>query len=210
MRHDRCAKDADRYVKHRGVRENLRCWHKAANDSTGIGACGPQFVGEAGADGEDERGDQCFDDAEAAALQNEDEHHVERSDDDAPHEWNVKEQLQRDGGADDFGKVASDDGQFTKEPQGERDWTRVMIAARLCQITASNNSEAHGEVLQQHRHEVRCQDHKEERVAPTGAGRQTRGPVARIHIADRDHHADAAEGPKLAPQGGTARSHRDG
>ena len=132
VRHDRCAKDADRYIKHRGVRENLRCWHEAADDSAGIGARGPQFVGEAGADGEDESGNQCFDDAEAAALQNQDEHHVERSDDDAPHEWNIKEQLQRDGGANDFGEVAGDDGQFTQEPQGERYGTRVMIAARLC------------------------------------------------------------------------------
>ena len=75
------------------------------------------FVGEAAGNGGDQGDHKRFDQAEAAALQRQDDQDVERGDQHAGEQRQAEEQLQRDGGAQHFGQVAGGDGDFAEHPQ---------------------------------------------------------------------------------------------
>ena len=62
--------------------------------------------------------------------------------------------------------------------------------------------EAGGERLQQDRHQVRQHDHAEQRVAVARAAGEVGGPVAGVHVADRDEVARSGEGEELSPEAG--------
>ena len=57
-----------------------------------------------------------------------------------------------------------------------------------------------GQRLEQDRHQVRQQDHAQERVAVFRAAGEVGRPVSRIHVADRDEVAGARKGEELAPE----------
>ena len=65
------------------------------------------------------RDDERFDVAEAAVLQEEDDEHVERGEADAPDEREAEEQVEGDGGAEDFGEVAGGDGDLAEDPEDD-------------------------------------------------------------------------------------------
>ena len=92
----------------------------------------------------------------------------------------------------------------TQSDDGRR--LRVVRAAGLGQVVARADAQAHGERLQQDRHQVRQHDHAEQRVAEPGAAGEVGGPVARVHVADRDEVARAGKREQLAPE---ARRRRD-
>ena len=64
-----------------------------------------------------------------------------------------------------------------------------MIAAGLGKITSGSDAELDAEMLQQDRHEIRNHDNHQQRVAESCAAREIRGPIARIHVTDRDKEA---------------------
>ena len=65
----------------------------------------------------------------------------------------------------------------THEHQADR--PRIMVATGLRQIAARHDAQLERQVLQQDRHEVRDQHHRQQRVAELRAAGQVRGPVAR-------------------------------
>ena len=69
-------------------------------------------------------------------LETQDQEHVEGRDEDAIGEREAEQQFQADGGADDFGEVSGDDGDFGERPKRERDGAGVGVAAGLGQIAA--------------------------------------------------------------------------
>jgi len=147
VRHDRGAEDADGDVEHFAITEDLGVGKK------NVGGLKPErtrekdLVGEAGGDGEDERDDEGFQHAKAAALEQEDDKNVEGGENNAEKERNVKQELERNGGTEDLGEIAGCDGNLADEPEENRGATRISLAARLGKVAAGNNAEFGGQGL---------------------------------------------------------------
>ena len=77
---------------------------------------------------------------------------------------------------------------------------RIVVAAGLGQVAAGDDAELERQRLQQDGHEVGEQDDRKQRVAEARAAGQVGGPVARVHVADRDQVAGPGEGEQLAPE----------
>ena len=75
-----------------------------------------------------------------------------------------------------------------------------MIAAGLGKITSGSDAELDAEMLQQDCHEIRNHDDHQQGVAESCAAREIRGPIARIHVADRDKEAGAGKCEQLSPK----------
>jgi hypothetical protein len=101
-----------------------------------------------------------------------------------------------------LGDVGGDDGDFGEEPQNQGDGFREGVAAGLRQVSARGDGEAGAERLQDDRHDVGHQRDDEQRVAELGAAGDRGGPVAGIHVADRDEVAGADESHGAPPHRG--------
>ena len=86
-----------------------------------------------------------------------------------------------------------------RDPEGEADGARVVVAARLRQVAAGRDAEPERQRLQQDRHQVGEQDDAQQGVAEPRAAREVGGPVARVHVADGDQVSGAGEGQHLPP-----------
>jgi hypothetical protein len=201
MRHHRRAEDADGDVEHVAVVQQLVARDKSGEDAGQAGLRPEKFRGEAEADGGDEHRDEGLDVAEALVLQIEHGEHVGAHDEAARDERDAEEQLQADGGADDLGEVARGDGDFAEEPLEPDDGQGIVVAAGLGEIAAGDDAELDAEVLQQNGHEIGDENDAQQRVAELRAALQVGGPVARVHVTDRDEKAGAGEGEQLAPEG---------
>ena len=120
----------------------------------------------------------------------------------------AEQQVERDGGADHLGEVARGDRDLAQHPQHERGRPRVAVAARLRQVAAAADAEAHRQRLQQDGHQVGDEDDAEERVAVARAAGEVGGPVARVHVADGHQVARAGKREELAPEAGARRAPR--
>ena len=141
---------------------------------------------EAHGDGGHERDDDGFGVAEALVLQHEQQQHVERGQADAHRHRDAEQQVEGQGAAQQLREVARDDRNFAEDPQRDRNRLRVVIAARLRQVAAGGDAQPHAQRLQQDGHQVGDEDHAEQRVAELRPARDVGGPVARVHVTDRD------------------------
>ena len=116
VRHHGCAKDANGNVKHLAVAQDFRAREKTADRLVPERLSEEDLVGEADRNGGDERDDKRFDQAEAAALQRQNDQHIERSDQDSGEQGQPEEQFQGDGRAENFSKIAGGDGDFAENP----------------------------------------------------------------------------------------------
>ena len=98
----------------------------------------------------------------------------------------MKKKLERNGGTEDFGEITGGDGDFTDDPEKNRGAARICFAAGLGEVAARDDAEFSGEGLEKHRHEVAEENDAEERVAELRAALKVCGPIARVHITDRD------------------------
>ena len=130
VRHHRGAEDTDGDVEHVAVPHDLQMRHEAGGDARQLGARQPELHGERSGDHQDEADDECFDVAEATVLEEEDDEDVERSQAHAPDERQTEQQVQCNGGSDDFGEVAGA-GDFAEQPERDGDRLRVAVAAGL-------------------------------------------------------------------------------
>ena len=101
-------------------------------------------------------------------LQPQDQEHVERGDEDADLERDAEDQIEPDGGADDFGEVGGADGELGQHPERPCQPARESIAAGLRQIPAGADGEARAQRLQDDRHDVAQQRDGQQRVAELG------------------------------------------
>ena len=113
----------------------------------------------------------------------------------------MEEQIERDGCAEDFGKVAGNNGDFTEEPEGEVDRPGVGFATRLGEVAAGDDSEAGAERLEQDRHEVGHDENPEQAVAEACTAIEIGSPVAGVHVTDADEVGRATEGKDTAENG---------
>jgi hypothetical protein len=56
-------------------------------------------------------------------------------------------------------------------------------------------------MLKENRHEIRNHDDRQEGVAKLRAPRQVRGPIARVHVTDRDEKTRSGKGEEFSPKG---------
>ena len=142
-------------------------------------------------------------------LQVENGQDVEGGQADAHEQRDVKKQVERDGGADDFRQVAGRDGDLTADPEQDACPARVVIAARLRQVALGHDAEPRRQRLQQDGHEVRHHEDENQLVGEARAAGNVRGPVAGVHVADRDQEPGPGKRQQLAPEaraGGNADS----
>ena len=206
VRHDGRAQHADRDVKHLAVLQDRGPGHKAARNAEEVGPRQNDFDQVAKPDRADERDHDRFEIAEALLLQVEDRQDVERRQANAPKQRNMKEQVQRDGGADDLGQIACRNGNFATHPQGQARAARVVVATGLRQIALRHQPEPRGEGLQQDRHQIRHQQHEHELVSEARASGDVGGPVARVHVAHRHQESGSGKGQELPPEAGAGRN----
>lgn len=158
--------------------------------------------------GRDQRDDESLEQADALVLEIKNYHHVERRQRDAERGRNSEQQVERDSRTDDLGEIAGSDGQFADDRERPHDRGRIVIAARLRQIPARNDSELECQTLEQDRHQVRHRDHSQQRVPKLRTASEIRRPVAGVHVSDSDEVSRPREGEDFsAPRRAT---HRDG
>ena len=110
----------------------------------------------------------------------------------------MEEEIEGDGGAQNFGEVAGGDGEFAGDPKKYGHAAGIVVAAGLGEVAAGDDAEFRGERLKKHRENVADEHDAEERVAEFGAAADVGGPVAGVHIADGDEIAGAGEGQDFA------------
>lgn len=138
---------------------------------------------------------------EPLALQAEDDHRIERGEDDAPCERHAEQQLEGERAAQYFGDVARDDRHLGGDPLNDPAERPVTVVARLREIATGDEPEPHGERLQEDRGDARKHDDPQQRVAELGAGLNVGCPVAGIHVADRDEQPRAGESAQFGETG---------
>src|SRR3984957_10299281 len=186
VRHNSGAEDTNGYVQHLPIVQNFSARDEPDDGFSPYWMGEKDFVGEAAGDGGDESDDEGLDDAKAAPLQGEDDQDIESSDSHAREQRQTEEQLESDGGAKHFRKVASGDGDFADDPKRDGSTTRVMLAASLSQVAPGGDAQLGRKRLQKHRHEVADENDAEKRIAKFRSSADVRSPVARIHVADRN------------------------
>ena len=202
VRHDGRAEDADGDVEHFVVGDDGGGGdEEVVDDGQPVGVGAEDLDAKEHADGADEGDDEGFEIAEAAVLEEQDEEDVGAGDEDAVDERDAEEELQRDGGADDFGEVAGGDGDFGEDPEGDGGAARVGLAAGLGEVALGGDAEFEREALEEDRHQVGEHDDEEQGVAVAGAAGEVGGPVAGVHVADGDEEAGAREAEDATPEG---------
>ena len=102
-------------------------------------------------------------------------------------------------------EVAGGDGDLAEHPEHDGDRPASSVAAGLREVAPGDDAEPRRERLQQDRHQVRDQDHAQQRVAEARAAGEVRGPVARVHVADGHQVAGPGEGQHFPPEPGPVR-----
>src|SRR5690348_4257506 len=177
--HDRRAKDADGDVKHGWVGHDRRGWNDEAAENHEVFRTREEDLHtEHNENRPDEGDDEGFDPSKSPTLEEEDEQDVETRDEHAVEKWDMEEELESNGRANDFSEITGRDGDLGAEPEGEADALAVGLVTELGQITLGSYAELEGEVLEQDRHQVGEHDDEEERVAKAGTARDVGGPVA--------------------------------
>ena len=199
MRHHRRAQDADREVQPRRIGDEAGVRREPRQHRLRIGARQQQLDTEARRDGGDQHDHECLQPPEAAPLEREDQQHVERGHEDSGDQRQPEQQLEPDRGADHLGQVAGDNGDLAQQPQRQRDRAGVGVAARGGEVAAGGAAQPRGQRLEHDRHDVGGEHDEQEVVAERRAAGEVGRPVARVHIADRDHVARPGERGEAAP-----------
>ena len=211
VRHHRRADDADGEVEHRRVGDDARPGHEAGQHRR-------QLRAAARRSGTRSRRRPVATSAMIAASSQRKPRlcNASRSitsssgDDDARHERQAEQQVEADRHADHLRQVAGDDRHFAEQPERPVRGRREVAPARLRQVDAGAEAQPHGGGLEQHRHQVREQDDREQRVAELRAGGERGRPVAGVHVADCDQVTGAEEKQHAAPGGALRRRTRGG
>ena len=107
----------------------------------------------------------------------------------------AEQEVEADRGAQELGQVGRHRDQLGLHPQCDRDRVGELVAADLGQVHARGDPELRAEGLDQHRHQVRRQDHPQQHVAILRTGSDVRGEVAGIDVGDGGDERRAEERP---------------
>ena len=148
------AQDPDGDVQHLLIAQDFRAWNETGHGFAPQRLREEDFVRKAGGNRSDQRDNEGFDQAEATALEREDDQNIHRGNEDTGKKRQAEEQFQSDGGAKDFGKIARGDGNFADDPKDEPGAGRIVLAASLRKVAPGGDAELRGKRLQKHRHDV--------------------------------------------------------
>ena len=181
VRHDRGAEDAG------GQQDRVRAGevgHEALGRLAGVEADAQRVVQEAQQDHAEHPGDGQLEAAVAAVLQREDGEGDDGGDEARGEQRDAEQQVQRDRRADELGQVGGHRDQLGLDPQADGHRPREALAAQLGQVLAGGGADLGRQRLDQHRHQVRGQDHPQQQVAELGAAGDVRGEVAGVDVGD--------------------------
>ena len=110
----------------------------------------------------------------------------------------AEEQIEADGRAQEFGEIGGDGCNLGGDPEAEGGGPGEVLAAVLRQGEAGDDAQLRSQILDEHRHDVRPQQHPEKAVAKLRAAQNVGGEVARVDIRDRSDEGRAEVGPHLS------------
>ena len=99
-------------------------------------------------------------------------------------ERNAEEEIEAERRTDELRDVGRHRHRLGLDPEAPRDRAGVVVAAQLRQVAVGDHPELRGEVLDQHRHQVRGEHDPEQEVAEAGAALDVRCEVARVDVRD--------------------------
>lgn len=140
MRHDRGPENPDGDIQLCVVRHQVRRRDQSSQYALGVRFGQPKVDREANSDGRHKDDHELFDGPKTPMLQKQNEQYVERRDQHAVQHGNAEQQLQGDGGADDFGQVAGSNGKLAKYPKDYRNRFAVLASASLRQILSRHDA----------------------------------------------------------------------
>ena len=184
MRHHRRPDDAD--GKEQGARA-AEAREQPAQRFVHRGADAQRLIQKAEKDDPQHRRDRQLEAAEAAPLQLENRERDHSGDQARRQQRHAEQQVQTQGGAEKLGDVRRHRHHLGLHPHAPRDRAREPRAHHLGEVVIGDDAELRREVLDQHRDQVRGQDHPQQQIAELGAALDVRGEVAGIDIGDRGH-----------------------
>ncbi len=205
VRHHRRAEDADRQVQRLLAAQGVPGWPQAGGDIRPVGADQHQFDEETRADGRDQPQHYGLQAAEVGALQGQHDQGIEGGEDHPGGNRDAQQQVEGQRRAEHLGKVGGDDRQFRQQPLATRHARAIALPGELREVAAGGDPQARTEALQEHPGKARQHHHEQQRVAEARARLDGGGPVAGVHVADRDQQAGADEQRQLAQRRGVGR-----
>ena len=199
MRHHRRAEDADG-EQHRAAALELGQDGVPA-DRAEIRPRLEELDDVTGADREHDHADRRLERSEAEPLQAEDQERGDRGQHRRREEPDPEEQVHAERRAEELGEIGGDRNRLGLHPEPDRDAPREAVTADLGEVAARGDPELRRERLDEHRHQVRDDDHPEQRVAVLRAARDVRGEVAGVDVGDRRDERGAEEGRKPEARG---------
>ena len=167
---------------------------RPAGEARRVDAREREVVEEAEADDPEEGGDRELEAAVALRLQPEDRERDDGRDQAGGERRHAEQQVERDRGADELGEVGGDRDRLRLHPQAPGDRAREAVAAQLGQVAAGRDARLGRQVLHEHRHQVRGDDHPDEQVAVARAAGDVGGEVARVDVGDGGDEGGAEQG----------------
>ena len=144
----------------------------------------PELGDVARRDHADEADDHGLESPEPEALQTENREGRRARDERRGKEADPEEQMEADRGAEELREVRRHRDHLGLHPEPEGGSAREAFAADLRQVPSGRDAELRGQRLDEHRHQVRGDDHPHERVAELRAARDVRGEVAGVDVGD--------------------------
>ncbi len=121
---------------------------------------------------------------EPEALQPEDEKRRDGGDDRRGEQADPEQQVEANRRAEELGQVGGHGDRLRLEPEPNRLAVGELLAAYLWQVAPGRDPQLRRQHLDQHRHQVRGDDHPQERETELRAARDVGREVARVYVGD--------------------------
>ena len=138
-------------------------------------------------------GDHRLERPEAEALQTENRERRHAGDHGGRKEPDAEEEVKADRRAEELCEVRRHRDHLGLHPQADRGAVGEPLPADLGQVASRGDAELRRQRLDQHRHQVRGDDHPDERVAELRAAGDVRGEVAGVDVGDAGDECGAEE-----------------
>jgi hypothetical protein len=199
VRHHRSRRGCPRRGRASPSRGGCRPTARSRAPPRHVGAAHEQLEQEGHAHHPDEPDHHRLQPPEPAVLQQQHEEHVEHGDRDPAGSGSPNSRLSAMAVPITSARSVAAMRQLAHHPEREPHGARVVVAARLREVAPGDDAELGGEPLEQDRHQVRHEDHAQQRVAEARPAGQIGRPVARVHVADRHQVPGPGERQQLAP-----------
>jgi len=178
--------------------------HRVVDDRAVVGVREQELDDVADADHADDRRDHRLEQAHAAAVQLQDGDRGDAGEDGRREEVDAEQEVQAERRAEELGQVGRHRDCFCDQPQREGNRPRIAVAADLGEVAARGDAQLRRQGLDEHREQVRGDDHPHQAVAELRAGGDVGREVARVDVrnAGDERRPEEGENPKARPVNG--------